>query len=159
MIGWVWRVRHLTVAQRQETRGIQFGHGWLFGLEGWTHDHDLFALKVIDFAHVVVVQLAHHGFRERHCGTIKDHAATFEGNHALTDFALRRSLMIVTLVVMLIPNTALVLPVFLELNLVGLIGNPLSVILPFSFFPFGVYLTYIYFSTSIPRDLLAAGPP
>ena len=75
---------------------------------------------------------------------------------ALTDFALRRSLMIVTLVVMLIPNTALVLPVFLELNLVGLIGNPLSVILPFSFFPFGVYLTYIYFSTSIPRDLLAA---
>ena len=75
---------------------------------------------------------------------------------ALTDFALRRPLMIVTLVVMLIPNTALVLPVFLELNLVGLIGNPLSVILPFSFFPFGVYLTYIYFSTSIPRDLLAA---
>jgi multiple sugar transport system permease protein len=25
-----------------------------------------------------------------------------------------------------------------------------------SFYPFGVYLTYIYFSTSIPRDLLAA---
>ena len=75
---------------------------------------------------------------------------------ALTDFALRRALMIVTLVVMLIPNTALVLPIFLELNLVGLIGNPLSVVLPFSFFPFGVYLTYIYFSTSIPRDLLAA---
>ena len=38
---------------------------------------------------------------------------------------------------------------------VGLIGSPLSVILPMSFFPFGVYLTYIYFSTSIPRDLLA----
>jgi multiple sugar transport system permease protein len=30
------------------------------------------------------------------------------------------------------------------------------VILPFSFFPFGVYLTYIYFSTSVPRDLLDA---
>ena len=29
-------------------------------------------------------------------------------------------------------------------------------ILPFSFFPFGVYLTYIYFSTSVPRDLLDA---
>ena len=57
---------------------------------------------------------------------------------------------------MLMPNTALVLPIFLELNAVGLIGNPLAVILPFSFFPFGVYLTYIYFSTSIPRDLLAA---
>ncbi|WP_235491829.1 carbohydrate ABC transporter permease [Leifsonia sp. Root112D2] len=75
---------------------------------------------------------------------------------ALTDFKLRKALLVLTLVVMLIPSTALVLPVFLELNSVGLIGSPLSVILPMSFFPFGVYLTYIYFSTSIPRDLLAA---
>jgi multiple sugar transport system permease protein len=75
---------------------------------------------------------------------------------ALIDFRLRRTLLIVTLVVMLIPNTALVLPIFLELSAVRLIGNPLAVILPFSFFPFGVYLTYIYFSTSIPKDLLDA---
>jgi multiple sugar transport system permease protein len=75
---------------------------------------------------------------------------------ALTEFKGRRALLVLTLVVMLIPNTALVLPIFLELNSVGLIGSPLSVILPMSFFPFGVYLTYIYFSTSIPRDLLAA---
>ncbi|GAA1447893.1 carbohydrate ABC transporter permease [Leifsonia poae] len=75
---------------------------------------------------------------------------------ALTEFRLRKALLVLTLVVMLIPSTALVLPIFLELNTVGLIGTPLSVILPMSFFPFGVYLTYIYFSTSIPRDLLAA---
>jgi multiple sugar transport system permease protein len=75
---------------------------------------------------------------------------------ALTEFRFRRTLLVLTLIVMLIPSTALVLPIFLELNVVGLIGNPLSVILPMSFFPFGVYLTYIYFSTSIPRDLLAA---
>lgn len=75
---------------------------------------------------------------------------------ALTEFRFRRLLLVLTLVVMLIPNTALVLPIFLELNVVGLIGSPLSVILPMSFFPFGVYLTYIYFSTSLPRDLLAA---
>ncbi|WP_221891567.1 carbohydrate ABC transporter permease [Microbispora sp. KK1-11] len=75
---------------------------------------------------------------------------------ALTEFRLRRPLLVLTLIVMLIPNTALVLPIFLELNVVGLIGSPLSVILPMSFFPFGVYLTYIYFSTSVPRDLLAA---
>jgi multiple sugar transport system permease protein len=75
---------------------------------------------------------------------------------ALTRFRFRRTLLVLTLIVMLIPNTALVLPIFLELNLFGLIGSPLSVILPMSFFPFGVYLTYIYFSTSIPRDLLAA---
>jgi multiple sugar transport system permease protein len=75
---------------------------------------------------------------------------------ALMEFRFRQTLLVVTLVVMLIPSTALVLPVFLELNKVGLIGSPLSVILPMSFFPFGVYLTYIYFSTSIPRDLMAA---
>ncbi|MER7283731.1 carbohydrate ABC transporter permease [Dactylosporangium sp. NPDC000244] len=75
---------------------------------------------------------------------------------AMTEFRFRRSLLVLTLIVMLMPNTALVLPIFLELNVVGLIGSPLSVILPMSFFPFGVYLTYIYFSTSLPRDLLAA---
>jgi len=32
----------------------------------------------------------------------------------------------------------------------------LSVILPFAFFPFGVYIAYIYYSTAVPRDLLDA---
>ncbi|WP_240930395.1 carbohydrate ABC transporter permease [Isoptericola sp. BMS4] len=75
---------------------------------------------------------------------------------ALGDFRGRKVLLTTTLVVMLIPNTALVLPIFLELSAVNLIGHPLAAILPFSFFPFGVYLTYIYFSTSVPRDLLNA---
>ena len=48
------------------------------------------------------------------------------------------------------------LPIFLELNALHLIGSVLSVILPFSFFPFGVYLAYIYYSTAIPPDLLDA---
>ena len=53
-----------------------------------------------------------------------------------------------TLVVMIMPAAALVLPIFLELNALHLIGNVLSVILPFSFFPFGVYLAYIYYATA-----------
>jgi multiple sugar transport system permease protein len=75
---------------------------------------------------------------------------------AMTQFRLRRPLLIATLIVMLIPNTALVLPIFLELTVVRLVGSPLAVILPFAFFPFGVYLTYIYFSTTMSRDLLDA---
>lgn len=75
---------------------------------------------------------------------------------AMTDFRLRRVLLVSTLMVMLIPNTALVLPIFLELTVVRLVGTPLAVILPFSFFPFGVYLAYIYFSTTMSRDLLDA---
>jgi multiple sugar transport system permease protein len=75
---------------------------------------------------------------------------------AFIEFTGRRLLLVTTLIVMLIPNTALVLPIFLELSAARLIGNPLAVILPFSFFPFGVYLTYIYFSTAVSRDLLNA---
>ncbi|MEU2432098.1 carbohydrate ABC transporter permease [Streptomyces sp. NPDC007861] len=68
----------------------------------------------------------------------------------------RRALLITTLVVMLMPQTALVLPTFLEINEARLVNTPLSVVLPYAFFPFGVYLTYIYFSTAVPADLLAA---
>ena len=75
---------------------------------------------------------------------------------ALGHFHGRKVLLTTTLIVMLIPNTALVIPVFLELAAAHQIAHPLAVILPFSFFPFGVYLTYIYFSTSVPRDLLDA---
>ena len=75
---------------------------------------------------------------------------------ALTHFIGRRLLLSITLVVMIMPATALVLPLFLEINKLGLYGTIWSLILPFGFFPFGVYLTYIYFSTTIPKDLLAA---
>jgi multiple sugar transport system permease protein len=75
---------------------------------------------------------------------------------AMNTFIGRRALLIATLVVMLIPNVALALPIFLELSTVHLVNSPLAVILPFSFFPFGVYLAYIYFSTTMSRDLLDA---
>jgi multiple sugar transport system permease protein len=75
---------------------------------------------------------------------------------ALTKFKGRRALLVTTLVVMLIPNTALVLPLFLEMNVVGLVDSAWAVVLPYSFYPFGVYLAYIYFSSSIPASLLEA---
>lgn len=75
---------------------------------------------------------------------------------ALTHFIGRRLLLSITLVVMIMPATALVLPLFLEMDKLGLYGTVWSLILPFGFFPFGVYLAYIYFSSSIPKDLLAA---
>ncbi|HET9170655.1 MAG TPA: carbohydrate ABC transporter permease [Actinospica sp.] len=75
---------------------------------------------------------------------------------AMTRFPGRRALLIATLVVMLMPNATLVIPLFLEINAVHLIGSMWSIILPYAFYPFGVYLTYIYFSTNLPRDLLEA---
>lgn len=76
---------------------------------------------------------------------------------AFTKFRGRRLLLWLTLIALLVPGSALVLPLFLEMSLLHLINNPLSVILPWSFFPFGVYLSYVFFATSLPRDLLSAG--
>jgi multiple sugar transport system permease protein len=75
---------------------------------------------------------------------------------ALTRFRGRKILLTITLLVMIMPSASLVLPLFLELNLFGLIGTAWSIILPFSFFPFGVYLVYIYFATSLPSEMLEA---
>ncbi|WP_030937437.1 carbohydrate ABC transporter permease [Streptomyces sp. NRRL S-646] len=75
---------------------------------------------------------------------------------AMTEFRGRHTLLVATLVVMLMPNATLVVPLFLEINAVHLIGTMWSIILPYSFYPFGVYLTYIYFTTAVSKDLLAA---
>ncbi|SDK03092.1 multiple sugar transport system permease protein [Lentzea albidocapillata subsp. violacea] len=75
---------------------------------------------------------------------------------AVMRFRGRKLLLVTTLISMLMPAAALVLPLYLELNAVGLAGSIWSVILPLSFFPFGVYLTYIYYSTNLPPDVLAA---
>ena len=75
---------------------------------------------------------------------------------ALGKFPGRKLVLTLTLVAMIMPAAALVLPIFLELNALHLIGSIFSVILPFSFFPFGVYLAYIYYATAIPSELLDA---
>jgi multiple sugar transport system permease protein len=78
--------------------------------------------------------------------------------YALATFRIpgRRLILVLTLIAMIVPPTALVLPLFLEINAVHLTNTALSVILPASFYPFGVYLAFIYFSTSLPRELLEA---
>ena len=75
---------------------------------------------------------------------------------AIGSFPGRKLILTITLVVMIIPSASLVLPIFLELNALRLIGSAFSVILPFAFFPFGVYLSYIYFATALPSELLDA---
>ncbi|MHB8628520.1 MAG: carbohydrate ABC transporter permease [Aggregatilineales bacterium] len=75
---------------------------------------------------------------------------------ATNRFPGRKLLLWLTLISMLLPPSALVLPLFLELNLVQLVNTAWSVILPAWFFPFGVYLSYIYYASSLPPELLDA---
>jgi multiple sugar transport system permease protein len=76
---------------------------------------------------------------------------------ATMKFRARKLVMWLTLITMILPGSAMVLPLFLEMSALRLVNNPLSVILPAAFAPFGVYLSYVYYSVSMPKDLLAAG--
>jgi len=73
---------------------------------------------------------------------------------AMFQFPGRRAVLIATLIAMITPSAALVLPVFLEMSLFHLLNTAFAVILPSGFFPFGAYLSYVYFSTSLPREIV-----
>lgn len=68
----------------------------------------------------------------------------------------RSVLRFVTLLTMVMPNTVLVIPIFLEVSAVGGIGQLWPVIIIMAFYPFGVYLSYIHFLTTLPRELIEA---
>ncbi len=55
-----------------------------------------------------------------------------------------------------VPQTALVVPIFLLLALSGLSDNPLGVILPSMISPIGVYLMRVYIEQGVDDDLLDA---
>ena len=74
---------------------------------------------------------------------------------AIGKFRGRKLVLTTTMVAMLMPATALALPTFLELNALHLLGTMLAVVLPFAFFPFAVYLAYLYYSAS-PAELFDA---
>ena len=55
----------------------------------------------------------------------------------------KKTFLISTLIMMLIPPVALVIPLFVLMDKVGLVDNPWSVILISSLYPFGAFLSYI----------------
>ena len=75
---------------------------------------------------------------------------------ATFDFFGRRLLLLTTMIAMLIPTNALVLPLVLEAHSLGMLSSPFAVILPYGLFPFGVYLAYLYFNAPRVFGLLAA---
>jgi multiple sugar transport system permease protein len=68
----------------------------------------------------------------------------------------RRSLFAITLGAIMIPQTALAIPLFLLMSKVGLVDTPWAIILPSLVNPFGVYLMRVYAEQSVPDELLEA---
>lgn len=56
----------------------------------------------------------------------------------------------------MIPQTALVIPIFLLLALMGLSNNPLGVVLPSMISPIGVYLMRVYIEQAVDNELIDA---
>ena len=89
-------------------------------------------------------------------GVLLSLVASIPAGYALaaSEFPGRKLILVVTLVAMITPSTAVVLPIFLEMNLLGLNNSYAGLILASGFFPFGVSLTYVYFSTSLPKGVM-----
>ncbi len=73
---------------------------------------------------------------------------------AMSEFKGRKFILIMTLIAMITPSQAIILPIFLEMTLFGLTNTYLGLILASSFFPFGVYLAYIFYATSLPASIV-----
>jgi multiple sugar transport system permease protein len=71
-------------------------------------------------------------------------------------FVGRDALFAITLGAVMIPQTALAIPLFLLMSRIGLVNSPWAVILPSLVNPFGVYLMRVYAEQSVPDDLLEA---
>jgi multiple sugar transport system permease protein len=69
---------------------------------------------------------------------------------------LRQPLLWITLLVMLVPGDALVLPMYLELFYMGLIDTSWALILPAASFPVGVYMVFQYYKANLPPDIIDA---
>lgn len=84
--------------------------------------------------------------------------ATF-GGYAFAKFHFpgRNLLFALILGAIMIPNTALVVPLYLLMSKVGLVNTPWAIILPSLVTPFGLFLMRVYAEQAISDDLLDAG--
>jgi multiple sugar transport system permease protein len=75
---------------------------------------------------------------------------------ALFKFRGREALFWFVLGAVMVPTQALATPTYLLFAKIGLTNNPLSIILPCSVIPFGVYLMRIYAERAIPFEIIEA---
>gem|GEM_PF-1781421 len=75
---------------------------------------------------------------------------------AVIKFRGRRVILWITLIMMLVPGDALVLPLYMEMFYLRIINTPWALVLPAASFPMGVYLSFQYFKASLPPDIIAA---
>jgi multiple sugar transport system permease protein len=80
------------------------------------------------------------------------------GGYALAKYSFRgrEALFSVILAGVMVPATALALPLYLMMSDIGLANSYLSVLLPSIVSPFGVYLARVYAASAVPDELIEA---
>ena len=73
------------------------------------------------------------------------------------EFVGKRFLYALVLGAVMIPQTALVIPLFLLLGEIGLLNTPWAVILPSLVFPIGVFLMRAYIEEGVSNEIIDAG--
>jgi multiple sugar transport system permease protein len=83
--------------------------------------------------------------------------ATLAGyGFAMYRFGGSRALFYLMIAALLVPITAITLPLYLMYTKVGLINSPWGMILPSAVTPVGAYIMRTYITSSVPRELIAA---
>ena len=132
-----------------ETFGLWFGHrNALF-----ENVHTLFTFQDGVYAHWLLNTALYSG-ASAIGATLLCSAAGYAFAHFR--FRGRRALFAIVLGAVMIPQTALTIPLFLLLSKVGLVDTPFAVILPSLVFPLGVYLMRVYVEQAVSEDLLDA---
>lgn len=72
------------------------------------------------------------------------------------DFAAKRGLFTLILATIMVPSTALALPIYLLMQKTGLLNTYWAVILPGLVNPFGLYLMRLFWDAGFPRELMEA---
>jgi multiple sugar transport system permease protein len=155
-------VGFFAVALRSDA-GVAAGTGGFLGLGGISfagiqHSwHEIISYGGSDTPHVYATWIGNTLFVAIVGGILALLAAVPSG-YALARLKFRgkRAVLIVTLLAMVMPNTVLVIPLFLEVNAVNAVGQLWPVAVLMGFFPFGVYLSYIHFRTTMPYELVEA---
>ncbi len=131
------------------TFGLWFSHSWNLGAN--------LQLLFTYNDHIYVRWLAN-TFLYAGVSALVGTALSAMAGYALAKFVFpgRNLIFSIVLGAILVPATALVLPLYLLLSGVGLANTYWAVLLPSIVSPFGVYLSRIYASSSVPDDLLDA---
>jgi len=76
---------------------------------------------------------------------------------AILEVPFRRTMLFITLITMLIPITAMAMPLYVLIDKIHLTDNLFGLIIASSYYPFGAFLSYLYFVSALPGDLVNMG--